>query len=34
VTATFGNGQTRVVYEGVLPRGRSINIDLPGASAS
>ena len=30
VTATFGNGQTRVVYQGVLPRGREVMVDLPG----
>jgi hypothetical protein len=30
VTATFGNGQTRVVYQGMLPRGREVMIDLPG----
>ena len=30
VTATFGNGQTRTVFEGVLPRGRAMMVDLPG----
>ncbi|HYM18031.1 MAG TPA: hypothetical protein VEU06_05660 [Micropepsaceae bacterium] len=30
VTATLGNGQTRTVYQGVLPRGREVMIDLPG----
>jgi len=30
VTVTFGNGQTRTVFTGVLARGRDRAIDLPG----
>ena len=30
VTATFGNGRTRDIYHGVLPRGRNVSVDLPG----
>jgi hypothetical protein len=30
VTATFGNGDTRQIYHGVLPRGRNVSLDLPG----
>jgi len=30
VTATFGNGRTREIFRGDLPRGQSVNIDLPG----
>lgn len=31
VTATFGNGQTRSVFRGTLPRGQDITLDVPGA---
>jgi hypothetical protein len=30
VTATFGNGNTRSVFHGFLPRGRDVTVDLPG----
>jgi hypothetical protein len=30
VMATFGNGRTREIFRGDLPRGQSVNIDLPG----
>jgi hypothetical protein len=30
VMATFGNGRTREVFRGNLPRGQSVTIDLPG----
>jgi len=30
VTATFGNGNTRSVFQGFLPRGRDVTLDLPG----
>ena len=30
VSATFGNGQVRTVFEGTLPRGQDVTIDLPG----
>ena len=30
VMATFGNGRTREVFRGDLPRGQSVTIDLPG----
>jgi hypothetical protein len=30
VTATFGSGQTRVVFQGMLQRGREVTLDLPG----
>ena len=30
VMATFGNGRTREIFRGELPRGQSVNIDLPG----
>jgi hypothetical protein len=32
ITATFNNGRTRALYQGVLPRGREVVVDLPGAS--
>src|SRR3954470_23868918 len=30
VTAVFGNGNTRSVFHGFLPRGRDVTLDLPG----
>src|SRR3954470_17905478 len=30
VTAVFGNGNTRSVFHGFLPRGREVTPDLPG----
>jgi hypothetical protein len=30
VTATFGNGRTRQVFRGELPRGQNVTVDLPG----
>jgi hypothetical protein len=30
VTATFGNGQSREIFRGELPRGQTVNVDLPG----
>ena len=30
VTATFGNGNTRSVFHGFLPRGRDVTVDMPG----
>src|SRR4051812_33676693 len=30
VMATFGNGRTREVFRGDLPRGQSVTIDVPG----
>ena len=30
VMATFGNGRTREVFRGDLPRGQSVTVDLPG----
>ena len=30
ITATFGNGQTRELYRGMLPRGREVTVDIPG----
>jgi hypothetical protein len=30
VTATFGNGETRSVFRGLLPRGRDVTLDVPG----
>ena len=30
ITATFNNGQTRVLYRGTLPRDRDVLVDLPG----
>jgi hypothetical protein len=32
ITATFNNGRTRELYRGILPRGREVVVDLPGAS--
>jgi len=32
VTAVFGNGQTARVFQGVLPRGQNVTVDLPGNS--
>src|SRR5919109_4329094 len=30
ITATFNNGQTRLLYRGTLPRDRDVLVDLPG----
>ena len=30
VMATFGNGRTREIFRGDLPRGQNVTIDLPG----
>jgi len=30
VVATFGNGRTREIFRGDLPRGQNVTIDLPG----
>ena len=30
VTATFGNGRTREIFNGELRRGRTVTVDLPG----
>ena len=30
VMATFGNGRTRQIFRGDLPRGENVTIDLPG----
>jgi hypothetical protein len=30
VIATFGNGRTRQVFRGELPRGQNVTVDLPG----
>jgi hypothetical protein len=30
ITATFNNGQTRLLYRGTLPRDRDVVVDLPG----
>jgi hypothetical protein len=30
VSATFGNGNTRQIYHGLLPSGRNVTLDLPG----
>jgi hypothetical protein len=30
VTATFGNGRTREIFNGELRRGRTVTLDLPG----
>ena len=30
VMATFGNGRTREIFRGDLPRGQSVTLDLPG----
>ena len=30
VRATFGNGETKRIFRGKLPVGRSITVDLPG----
>ena len=30
VMATFGNGETREVFHGPLPRGQNVTVDLPG----
>jgi hypothetical protein len=32
ITATFGNGRTRELFRGTLPRDRDIVVDLPGES--
>jgi len=32
VTAIFGNGESRSVFQGFLPRGRDVTLDLPGQS--
>jgi hypothetical protein len=34
VTATFGNGRTREIFSGELPRGETVTIDLPGRERS
>jgi hypothetical protein len=30
VMATFGNGRTREIFRGDLPRGQNVTVDLPG----
>jgi hypothetical protein len=34
VMATFGNGRTREIFSGELPRGRTVTVDLPGRERS
>ena len=34
VMATFGNGGTREIFHGELPRGQTVTIDLPGSQRS
>jgi hypothetical protein len=34
VMATFGNGRTREIFRGELPRGRTVTVDLPGRERS
>jgi hypothetical protein len=34
VVATFGNGRTRELFRGELPRGETVTIDLPGSQRS
>ena len=34
VTATFGNGRTREIFRGELPRGETVIVDLPGSQRS
>ncbi|HMI95761.1 MAG TPA: hypothetical protein VK479_04565 [Micropepsaceae bacterium] len=34
VMATFGNGRTREIFRGELPRGQRITINLPGSQRS
>ena len=34
VTATFGNGRTREIFRGELPRGETVTINLPGSQRS
>ena len=34
VMATFGNGRTREIFSGELPRGQTITVDLPGRERS
>jgi len=34
VMATFGNGRTREIFRGELPRGETVTIDLPGRERS
>jgi hypothetical protein len=34
VTATFGNGRTREIFRGELPRGETVTVDLPGSQRS
>jgi len=34
VMATFGNGRTREIFRGELPRGETVTIDLPGSQRS
>ena len=34
VTATFGNGRTRQLFRGQLPRGETVTVDLPGEQRS
>jgi hypothetical protein len=34
VTATFGNGRTREIFSGELPRGQTVTVDLPGRERS
>jgi hypothetical protein len=34
VMATFGNGRTRQLFSGELPRGQTVTVDLPGRERS
>lgn len=34
VMATFGNGRTREIFSGELPRGQTVTVDLPGRERS
>src|ERR1700682_2526927 len=34
VVATFGNGRTREIFRGELPRGETVTIGLPGSQRS